>query len=118
MAYEGPVTRDAIRELLTTKWDSDSRETIILLDDERIGRVVTYGNKDMLRVSKTGLRPTVFNGRVTVNGHNFSVEASSTASMLNALSVQIGRALRADRKAVTMDEAEAAAPSVTPTFKP
>jgi hypothetical protein len=110
MAYEGPVTRDAIRDLLKTKWDSPSRETKILLDGERIGRVVTYGKKDMLRVSKTGLRPTVFNGRVTVNGHDFSIEASSTSSMLNALATKISQAVRADKKTSARRDEPSGAP--------
>ncbi|MCV9964081.1 hypothetical protein OIU34_19555 [Pararhizobium sp. BT-229] len=118
MAYEGPVTRDAIRERLKTKWDRASRETKILLDDERIGRVVTYGKKDMLRVSKTGLRPTVYNGRVMLNDHDFNIEASSTGSLLNALAAQISRALRADRKAAPVEQdVEVAVPTAAPTHK-
>ena len=114
MTYEGPVTRDAIRERLKTTWDSGSRETKILLDDEMIGRVVTYGKKDMLRASKTGLRPTVYNGRVTVNGHDFSLEASNTGSLLNALATNIGKALRGDRKTTVTPQNE---PADTPVAR-
>jgi hypothetical protein len=99
MPYEGPVTRDAIRENLRMRYDSTSRTTHILLADEVIGHLVTYGKKNVMRVSKSGFRPTVFNGRVAVNGHHFSIEASSNASLLNALATQIGKALRDDRKA-------------------
>jgi hypothetical protein len=115
MPYEGPVTRDAIRENLKTRYDSPSKTTHILLADEVIGRLVTYGKKDVLRVSKDGFRPTVYNGRVTVNGHKFSIESASNASLLNALATQIGKALREDRKAVARAEepsGETPAPSV------
>ncbi|MBY3432904.1 hypothetical protein HFN89_01770 [Rhizobium laguerreae] len=106
MPYEGPITRDAIRENLKVNYDKASRATHILLDDEVIGRIVTYGKKDVLRVSKSGLRPTVYNGRVTVNGHHFSIETSSNASLLNALATQIGKALREERKASARQPAD------------
>lgn len=119
MAYQGPTTRDAIRENLKTSYDKPSMTTRILLAEEDIGRVVTYGKKNMLRVSKTGLRPTVFNGRAQVNGHSFSVEASSTGSMLNALAVQIGRTLRSDRKAIaTVTEEPSPAPEPNTSPRP
>lgn len=118
MAYEGPVTRDAIRENLKTAYDKQSMTTRVLLADEDIGQVVAYGKKDTMRVSKTGLRPTVFNGRVSVNGHRFSLEAASTGSMLNKLAAEISRALRTDRKAAPVEpEAEVAAPTAAPTPK-
>ncbi|MCZ7862405.1 hypothetical protein O9X98_13610 [Agrobacterium salinitolerans] len=119
MAYNGPVTRDAIRDGLKTKWDSPSRETKILLDGERIGRVVTYGKKDTMRVSKTGLRPTVYRGWASLNDHTFNIEASSTGSLLNKLAVEISRALRTDRKAAPVEpdaEAEVQSPAPTPKF--
>ncbi|MCS4090168.1 hypothetical protein [Rhizobium sp. BK176] len=81
------------------RYDQQSRTTQILLGEEVIGRLVTYGKKDVMRVSKSGFRPTVYNGRVTVNGHPLSIEASSNASLLNALATQIGKALREDKKA-------------------
>ena len=99
MDYQGPTTRDGIRDLLKTMYNKDSRRTDILLGDEVIGQVVTYGKKDVLKVSKTGLRPTVFNGRVNVNGVRLSLETSSASSLLNALATQIGKELRARRAA-------------------
>lgn len=115
MPYEGPVTREAIRENLKMRYDSPSRTTQILLDEVVIGRLVTYGKKGALRVSKSGFRPTVYNGRVSVNGHQFSIEAASNASLLNALATQIGKALREDKKAVARAEEPTDEPA-TPTI--
>jgi hypothetical protein len=115
MPYDGPVTRDAIRENLQMRYDKPSMSTKILLADEVIGRIVTYGKKDTMRVSRTGLRPTVYNGRVEVKGHQLSIEASSHASLLNALATLIGKALRGDKKATARLEEpseEPAAPVV------
>jgi hypothetical protein len=119
MPYLGPTTRDAIRESLKTQYDKSSMTTQILLDGEVIGQVVTYGKKNSLRPSMSGLRATVYNGRVSVNGHTLSVEGSKTVSMLNALAGQLGRALRSDRKVGPTDsDVEASVPSaVTPTPK-
>lgn len=99
MAYEGPETRDGIRDALEARYDKVSRTTRVLLGGEDVGQVVTYGKKDMLKVPRNGLRPTVFNGRVNIDGIRISVEASSQGSMLNALATQIGKTLRAAVKA-------------------
>jgi hypothetical protein len=102
MSYDGPATKNAILDGLTTLYDKPSATTRILLNETDIGRVVTYGKKDTLCATRMGLRPTVFNGRVQVNSHRFSVEASSVNAMLNKLAVQISRALRDDRKSIVL----------------
>lgn len=97
MAYEGSFSRTALREQLSTRYNREDRQTEILLGQEVIGHMVTYGKKNMLRVPASGLRPTVYNGRVVVNGIRLSVEASKPASLLNALAAQIGKELKAEK---------------------
>lgn len=118
MPYTGKITRDALREALTTRYDKPSRNTQILLGDEIIGRVVTYGKKDTLRVPKNGLRPTVFNGRIDVDGIRLSIEASNTGSLLNAIATKLGQELRKARKPEPTAVEEAAASAATSGFTP
>nr|WP_250808291.1 hypothetical protein [Neorhizobium tomejilense] len=113
MPYTGPTTRDGIRENLRTRYNKQSMATEITLADEVIGRMVSYGKKDTLKVSKTGFRPTVFSGRVSFDDIRLSVEASSATSVLNALATQISREFRA-RKTTVRATSVAEEPSDVP----
>jgi hypothetical protein len=94
MAYEGPKTRNGIRNGLETRYDRDTRSTSITLYGDPVGRLVSYGKKNVLSSSKTGFRPTVYSGRVKVDGMSLDVEASSASAVLNALATKLNQAFR------------------------
>jgi hypothetical protein len=88
-------SKQSIVDGLTSNYSREHRRTEILLDDEVIGGIVSYGDRNaMADRRRTTFPKTVYRADATFEGHRHSFEGTSIKSALNKLADGIHKAQR------------------------